>query len=194
MTRRIYYLLALLLFLGASRAWAQYTLEDERLMRTQTLSDSTEKPHWSDRFFFGGGIGGLQFGRVTNISLLPMVGYKITPDWHAGVGIKYNYYRDKRYTPTITDNIYGGRLFTRYLFSIGNQLQITPHLEYEFLQRDSSWEWLSGTFQSLMPGIGLYQPIGPRSGINILALYNVLYSAGNSPYASPWVLRVDFNL
>ena len=47
-----------------------------------------------DRIFFGGNFG-MQFGTITNIEVSPLVGYHITPRLSAGVGTRFEYFKDK---------------------------------------------------------------------------------------------------
>ena len=55
-------------------------------------------PH---RLIFGGGLS-LSFGDYTSIGVSPIIGYKFTDHFAAGVGIGYQYLRIKNYVP-LTD-------------------------------------------------------------------------------------------
>lgn len=148
----------------------------------------------SDRIYFGGNLG-LQFGTVTNIEIAPIVGYRFTDDFSAGIGITYIYF--KREFDNYEDfetNIYGYRFFARHNI----QEQFYAQAEYENLSLEffnindgsSKREWVPGAFV----GGGYFQPLGRNAGFNISALYNLLYDEDKSPYNSPWVFRIGFTV
>jgi len=154
-----------------------------------------EKLSPKERIFFGGNIG-LQIGTITQIEIAPLVGYRITPRLSAGLGVKYEYYKDFFYET----HIYGGRLFSNYLF-IKDLNNIIPlgfngglfiQGEYEALNletrvfdvlneypgQDRFW------LHSVLVGGGLRLPAGKRSSINLTILYNLNQTA-NTPYSNP---------
>ena len=68
-----------------------------------------------DKMYFGGGFG-LDFNQnVFSFSLTPYAGYKLTERWSAGLGINYQFWRDKIFDLKI--NNYGGQanIFARGL-------------------------------------------------------------------------------
>lgn len=139
-----------------------------------------------NRFYTGGNFS-LAFGSVTFIDISPLVGYKITEEWHVGTGASYMYLKYNDYLYGI--NIYGGRIFTSYYI-----------LENLFLHVEE--EWLSlGTdneeskidridIYSTLVGGGYSQRMGSSSAFNILILYN-LNETELSPYPNP-VIRMGF--
>lgn len=148
----------------------------------------------SDRIYFGGNLG-LQFGTVTNIEIAPLVGYRFTDDFSAGMGITYIYFkREFDNYPDFETNIYGYRLFARHNI----QEQFYAHAEYENLSLEffdindgsSRREWVPGAFV----GGGYFQPLGRNAGFNVTALYNLMYDEFKSPYNSPWVIRVGVTM
>ena len=156
------------------------------------------KPSFGKRVYFGGNFG-LQLGGVTYIDASPLVGYMITRNLSAGVGITYRYYSDK-YVNYKT-NIYGGRVFVRHNITFMN-LPLFLYSEYEDLSFElASYNPVTRDYNlkrqwvpSFFVGGGLFQPIGNRAGFTIMALYNLIYDAQKSPYNSPWVFRVGFTL
>lgn len=147
---------------------------------------------FKDRLYYGGNFG-MQFGTVTLIDFSPLLGVMITPKFSSGVGITYQYFKDRRYIGGEASS-YGGRLFSRY-----NVLpNIFLHAEYESINFDNynifsdRFEriWSSGLFL----GGGYFAPFGPRGGANFTFLYNVLYNNLRSPYSEPYVIRVGFVL
>ena len=80
------------------------------------VADSTKvKKEFSFDDFYAGGNFGLQFGTITLIDVSPLIGYKITDRYSMGIGGTYTYYRDKRFNPAYTSNVYGGRLFAKFI-------------------------------------------------------------------------------
>lgn len=168
------------------------TAQDDDYVRP-SKDDDTKKPKsvfW-DRIYVGGGLGA-QFGNVTMIDISPLVGYRVTDRFSAGLGITYQYFRIRDSGYTYSTSIYGGRTFAR--FAVFDFLFL--HSEFEML----NWEcprleptgytserlWVPG----LLLGGGLWQSFGDSgSGLYAMALYNVLYD-DCSPYNSPLVLRI----
>ena len=157
-----------------------------------------------ERIFFGGNFG-LQLGTITNIELSPLVGYKITPDFSAGTGIRYEYYKSTGkygYSPSYRTFIYGSSVFTRYMFlrDLGDKLRLGTgsalfaHAEYEVLSLEKKiFEYPyteEGRFfiHSVLVGGGLFQPVGRRGGVLFMVLWN-LNESYDSPYSNP-IMRV----
>jgi hypothetical protein len=146
-----------------------------------------------DRIYFGGNLG-LQFGTITNIELSPLVGYRFTQDFSAGLGITYIYYKFDDNNRNFETNIYGYRLFARHNIQQNfYALAEYENLSLEFFNiNDGSVnrQWVPGIFI----GGGYFQPIGRRAGFNMAALYNVIYDDQKSPYNSPWVIRIGVTM
>ena len=84
---------------------------------------------WSWHKVYSGGGLGFQFGTITLINIAPDIGYKITERYSAGIGIRYMYIADRRYSPPFELNIYGGSIFNRLIVTDFFFL----HGEYEVL-------------------------------------------------------------
>ncbi len=173
--------------------------KQEKKEESKDDDDDEEKMKLIDRFYFGGNLGA-SFGTITNINIAPMIGYRLTPRFSVGVGGTYQYWSDKRFTPTYTQSIYGGSVFSRYMIAedflgAGN---LFAHAEYETLfakqpYQDPNTGIISErtkSFPSFLIGGGLAIPIGSRSAFTISALYNPFYDEFNSLYASPLQIRV----
>ena len=175
------------LFLGLNSAMAQgQTNQDDEKVRYG------EGKTFGERLYFGGGLG-LGFGNTTFVNVSPLVGYRITERFSAGVRVKYQYYKYNQsfigtngavVRSSFESNIYGGGAFSR-LFATDN---IFLHGEYENLSvqfgdifGNKTREWIPSAFV----GGGYAYPIGGRAVFSITALYNVLYDEFKSPYASP---------
>lgn len=146
-----------------------------------------------DRMFFGGNMG-LQFGDVTLIDVSPFAGYRFTDKLAAGLGITYQYYRDKRWDPVFSTSIYGTRVFGRY-YVLDN---LFAHLEYEVLNYDAIFANVFGNFKDRITAHNIYigggysQPLGGRSSIDLMVLYNLNESA-ESLYQNP-IIRMGVNI
>ena len=172
------------------------------LLVTYALS-AQRKNSWTDRSIFGGNLG-LQFGSMTEIDISPIMGYRITDDFNAGVGVTYMYYRNRDYTVIsagtystydINTSIYGFNSYAQYtVFK-----DIYAHVEYEALNLEEKYFknnitpdddgrfWSHGVYV----GGGYRFPIGERASFNVTVLYN-LNEDMNSPYSNP-VVRFGFN-
>lgn len=156
---------------------------------TKTGKKVQKKDGFLKRSFTGGGFG-LSFGTVTNINLSPQFGYRITDNFWAGIGATYIYF-SQRYSgyPKFQTNIYGGRVFLRYIIWKG----IFVHGENEMLNLQryddlNSRVWVN----SLMAGAGYQQAIGGNSSVYLMGLFNFTESK-YTPYINP-IIRFGFNI
>ena len=138
----------------------------------------------SDKVYFGGGAGFNTGSDFTAISLSPIVGYKISPVYSVGIGVIYQNFRDRIFGTTFTN--YGGLIFNRYNIT----RQFFGYGEFERMSFDFGETTRLG-YSSLNVGMGYSEPLGQRSAINVMALYNLLYNENDAfqPYASPWSIR-----
>jgi hypothetical protein len=150
------------------------------------------KPSLKDRLYFGGGFG-LNSGSLNGInyfyiSLNPIVGYMVNPKFSVGTGISWQRTSyDTR--PSIALNQYGVSPFMRYNFD-----QLFAYAEYNYITTPTfSAPGQSRAFSRLLLGLGYSQPLGGRSRLNAMALYDVLYNRAEGAFASPWVFRVFFS-
>ena len=146
-----------------------------------------------DRMYFGGSFG-LQFGTYTNISLLPIIGYKVTEKLSVGTGAVYHYigFRGSSYSS------YGARAFTQLEFFGIGEGSVLGHAEVEFL--NTKYEDNNGYIgddRNLLTlplvGVGYRQRIGSKASLDMLLLYNVNTNVVGNPYSNP-VFRVGFNI
>ncbi len=149
-----------------------------------------------DRLYYGGSFG-LQFGTYTNISLLPILGYRLTEKLSVGTGLVYQYVSYRRYSYSN----FGVRGFAQAaLFNIGDGA-ILAHAEAEVLNAEYSGP---GSYQAagakrrdtvVMPmvGLGYRQRIGDRASFDFLVLYNTNDVNDYNPYSNP-VFRAGVNI
>jgi len=171
-----YYGILLLIVLLVSGLTAQQT----------TMAPQTPKKNEPSKVYWGGELG-LSFGSYFRISAVPLVGYKVTPQFHVGGKLGFAYVEDKRYETKITSFNYGGSVFTRYLIVKG----LYAHAEFAYWSYKYQTENLEGDrtwVPFLLVGGGYVQPISPSASLFIELLWDVLNDK-NSPYDSsePWV-------
>lgn len=140
-----------------------------------------------DSPWFIGGNFGAQFGSITFIDLSPAVGYRLTPRFRPGVGVTYQYWRQKDFTGAIWKrNIYGTRVFGSYQV-LEN---VIGYGEYETLRINLGQDvWIYNWWM----GAGYRQWISNNSAIDLLVLYNLNYEEGGIHqffYGTPWNIKM----
>lgn len=141
-----------------------------------------DNPPIKERLFYGGNFG-LQFGSVTDIDISPVIGIWLLPRVNVAAGPKYRYYKDPYSDGT---GIFGGRAYTEFMvlqdlnniIPLGLNFGFFLHAEYEILSLESSfWKYNHESGRILrntgLAGIGISQPIGRRSSINIMILWTL---------------------
>jgi hypothetical protein len=151
-------------------------------LQAQEQSEKKEKS-FRDKLFTGGSVG-LTFGNYTNIIISPVIGARLNEKVYAGLGIEYQYTKDKRYDPALTYNQYGSRLFAQY--------NIVPSLYAHAEVAGYSMEHYTGVINSQLKkqrdfvpfiyfGGGYRKMISPRSFFTVQVLFDVLQHK-YSPY------------
>lgn len=153
-----------------------------------------EESKLSDRLYFGGGLGlnggtDAYAGRYFYVGLYPIIGYMVNNQFSVGTGITYQYYSYSDVGQEIHQ--YGISPFARY--NIG---QLFFYGEYMLLSTPTYYGPTSPrkVFDRLLLGVGYSQPLGQRSSLNVVGMYDVLWRQGDYAFTSPWVLRVYFSL
>ena len=151
-----------------------------------------KESNWQDRMYFGGGFGLSGGSWGTSISLSPIVGYMVSNRVSVGIGATYQYYKYQNGIYDYTDNRWGMQFFGR----VNLIKQIFAYAEYSFLNYSYYGDTNDRRVANRLPlGLGISQPLGPRSALNLVAAYDVLYdSQDQSAYASPWVFTIYFSL
>jgi hypothetical protein len=150
-----------------------------------------EGSSWTERVYFGGGFGlnsGTTQGiRYTFVALNPVVGYMVTQKFSMGTGLTWQHYRYSDFNKTTIDQ-YGVSPFARRNFE-----KLFAYAEYNLINTPTFNNTTRKSFDRMLLGLGYAQPIGPRSSINAMALYDVMYDNQERAFASPWVFRVFFS-
>lgn len=141
-------------------------------------------------WFVGGMIGGGFSNSGGYFEISPIVGYKVTQDFHVGSRLTYIYssYNYGGTTGKITSSDYGGSLFARYRFL----KFLFAHAEYEILSTYWYQDDNRRIINSLYIGGGLFQSMGRSGFATIALLYNVLETQ-YSPYSNP-IIRIGFGV
>lgn len=164
---------------------------------------ATEKPadkpagSWKDRFVVGGNVGA-QFGQQTYIELSPIIGYKITDMFTAGVGLTYQYFSVNFNNPAFTDDykatVIGPRAFLQhdliYNFFAHSEFE---HTWVKFSYEDAAIGEATIDASAFFIGGGYNYMIGDNARFQIMILYDLLNGI-NSIYYSPWIVRMGFNV
>jgi hypothetical protein len=148
-------------------------------------------PSFADRIYFGGGgslnggTNSYNFYRYFTFSVNPLVGYKITSSWSAGIGVNYTMinYPDIK----VRLNQYGVSPFTRYNFG-----KLFTYAEYSVISVPAFDNSFRRTYKRFPLGLGYSMPLGDKAAINAMALYDLLYDRRDGAFASPWIFRVFF--
>jgi hypothetical protein len=154
--------------------------------------DVDQKPDWKSRIITGGNFG-LQFGDVTFIDLSPVIGYRFTDKFEAGIGATYQYLSFNDAYASASTNIYGGRLFGRYYFFEN----IFGHAEYELLSLEPIY--IDGSkgkrtnVESYLVGGGYRQPLSDKLSLNLLMLWNLDNTIGYTYYQNP-IIRIGMDV
>ena len=159
------------------------------LAQLDTVPNNNVKPKnkgFDSSKLFSGGNFGLSFGTITIIEISPLLGYQITDRVSVGLGVTYLHYSDN--VNQYKTNVYGGRVFARYnLFP-----NLFLHAEAEEL--NGEWVYPDRWWELALPvGAGYRQPLGDFSSFTFMLLYNLNHTA-YSPYQSPVIVRVGFNI
>ena len=184
-------LLKVLLFLTSISGFASSSRPSLQNYSYPFMQMEGEKTSFWDNVRFGGNIG-LQLGNPINILLSPSMAYLPQADFlddklMLGVGATYIYSRVKYADVNYSSNIYGGRVFGRYLITNN----IFGYTEYEslnapnYLNVSNDRMWVNSFFV----GGGYQQSIGERSGFTVTVLYNLAWIPTNIIYSSPWNIR-----
>ncbi len=148
-----------------------------------------ETPEFDRKWVLGGDFGMGFSSTGSSILVAPQLGYKIFPDWEAGIRLAYNYrsyrWQDKR----VRTHDRALAVFTNYEIYRG----LFAHAESEWLQytpvyMTGSPIWLEKgdlrIFNSVFVGGGYRQYYSPSGYAYLLLLYN-LNDSFNAPYNNP---------
>ncbi len=168
------------------------------LMQGIRAQDSDTKGFDKSKLFVGGGLG-LAFGTYTIVNVSPLVGYRFSPLFAAGVGVNYSYYGYDNGLYTSKQTYAGMNIFGR-LYPIPQFfIQAQPELNYMWASQtpDAGQEFLplkvNQFVPSLLLGGGAAIPTGGNGAITISVMYDVLQNVW-SPYYHQAVYGFGYNV
>lgn len=180
--KKLLFSLLLLAMTGAAFAQSEhgYTIKGDNKKDRDVNTD------WMDKFYVGGGIGGLSFSSAsTSIGLNFVGGYRWTDRLNTGVGLGYQYYENKYYDYKY--NIYSTQFFTQY--QVYGPIYAMGMYEYNFLNFNGD----NYNYDGLFFGGAYNQPLGGNAVVSFMVMYNVLYDDLNKEdgYSSPLYYGVN---
>ncbi|MBS1774530.1 MAG: hypothetical protein JST82_16860 [Bacteroidetes bacterium] len=204
------YLLSCLLFclsVGVVSAQEVYNSSNGRATN-ENAKKKTPHGFETSRIIFGGGFG-FGFGTVTNVSVIPVIGYRFSDRFSAGLEFGYQYLRVKDYWPVnevsngnstttykpFTSNVYTTGAWARYL--VWNNIFAQIGYEHNFLNFKSYKEYYTGPIipedvnynvPSILIGAGIRQPISERVSLMVMGRYDILQQK-YSPYRGTLDIR-----
>lgn len=171
-----------------------------------------EEPRGFDpsKLIFGGGFVFGIGGGVTNLGLMPVVGYRFTDKFAAGIGLGYQYYKVKDAfaevdaqgnvirTIDYKTSIYKGSIWARYVIFRNLFIHLEPEMNSlekpPYLDANNNLQLHDRILvPSLLAGAGLRQPISDRVSFVAMILYDVLQEP-YSPYLNTIDVRIGINV
>ncbi len=171
--------------LTTTLAWAQFNPSTRKKQSGGSSESIMDKLYFAGGGGFGAGTGA--YGRYNYFSVLPTVGYKVTPEFLLGMNFTYSKYSYPDYG--ISYDQIGFAPFARYYFQqLFFQIEYNKISSLKFDQNGLSTS--RRYYDRFLVGLGYKTPIGKRSAINALGLYDVLYKQSDGVFTSPFVFRV----
>jgi hypothetical protein len=208
--KKIFLMLGLVALAFNSIAQEVYSSSGRPVDDKKKYDDEEVKGFDPSKLIFGGGFVFGIGGGVTNLGVMPVIGYRFTDKFAAGIGLGYQYYKAKDVpivngsgllvnTADYKTSIYKGSIWARYMLF----RNIFVHLEPEMnsLEKTPEIDPVTLNFRkadrifvpSLLAGAGLRQPISDRVSFVAMVLYDVLQEP-YSPYLNTIDLRIGVNV
>ena len=154
--------------------------------QSEPVQQTEKSQSMGSRWYYGGNIGFSFWNDYFYLSISPLVGYKITPQFSVGAKIGYAYSSDSSVDPTFNTSNYGGSLFTRYRIIP----QFYLHGEFAYISYENVYLRPLGGYTTernwvpfLLLGGGFSQMISPNVWAYAEVLFDVINDS-NSPYES----------
>jgi hypothetical protein len=190
--RTKYFLLVVFLF-GSMMSFAQYenTSGNKQQVKKQDKSQPLKKPKMK-RWFVGGMLGGGFSSDGGYFQISPLIGYKVTPDFHVGSRLTYifssfrDYYGVKQQSHTYGASILGRYTFLKFLYAQA-EFELLSYKDYYYLPAGERY-----LLKNLYLGGGLYQSFG-NAFTTFGIFYNVLGDPNISYNPNPFI-RIGFGV
>jgi hypothetical protein len=209
--------IALLLCVFAHTGYAQEIYNSSGKKGTPKKKDLKPKGFDMSRLVIGCGAN-LNFGTgFASVGISPMLGYKITDNFAAGIGASYQYYRNKyelidlysanQYIGTVQfdrkTSIYSGNIWARYIVWKNIFIHAQPEIMnigvITDLEQDPSTyqitanEERTNVFIGLV-GAGVRQPITGSLSLYFMLLFDVVQDPNSPYYRRLFDPRIGFNI
>ena len=189
-----YITLVVLLFIGISYASAQdvYTSSGKAGYHKKTKKQKGYDP---DKLIIGGGLNAGIGGGYANAGISPIVGYRFTKRFSAGIGLGYQFYKDPvAYDPINPNKVYYAyenivypSVWGRYF--VWRNIFMDATFEYDFINLKYPLDQYGNynatksnvTNPCLLIGAGVRQPLAGRVSLFAELIYDVLQGE-YSPY------------
>jgi hypothetical protein len=128
---------------------------------------------WRERIFYGGFVLPGFYNGAFYLTATPNIGYRITDNFSAGVGLNYNYSRVRYSGIVYEQSLYGANVFIRYIVSQNIYIQaqyerLNQPNYYSYNTKDRTW------VEYLLLGAGYRQPLGDHASLVSSIMFNVL--------------------
>ncbi len=153
----------------------------------------------SKRHFYGGHFG-IELGLVNQYEVAGIIGYRMLPRWDAGIGIKYQYYNNRRLNEMFRAHLYAPLVYTDFViirdlddflpFSfIDGPFFIHAQMDYFYLPADHfdlKNEHTGNRFfrPTWLTGAGIRRFTGSNSFFQLLIMMDIS-GHGRSVYSNP---------
>lgn len=207
--KKIWILALCLLMAGGLQAQTVYRSSGKAKYNSKNKKKQQESNRFLDHMIVGGGLS-LSLGTYTSVSVSPVVGYRITDNFSAGVGFGYQYLRIKDFFEVdnngsleywdLKANMLSASVWARYI--VWRNLFVHAEFEKNFMTFKSPGFDRGGSgniveikekYESpcVLVGGGYRTPIGDKSSVNFALLYDVLQDK-YSPYGNQPFIRIQF--
>ena len=140
---------------------------------------------------------GVSYGEVEYFEVSPIVGYRFSENFGAGLGLLYRYRKDTRSGNGVSSADYGGNVFARYYLFSGLFTQAEyDYTSYEYVADQHTGATDRAAHESFLLGAGYNTALGHGAGVYIVALYDFNYSDADPYrlYNSPLQFRIGVSV
>jgi len=194
-----YLIAALLLCFGLTTATAQDVYTSSGRPANAHKKQQQKKGFDVSKLVFGGSAT-VSLGQVTDLGITPMIGYRFTDRFTAGIGLGYDYLKINDFTPLTDPNtgavnyypvqssIFYPSIWARY--RVFRNIFVQSEFQYDMISQrvydyDQNYNITKYTVKANAPvwlvGAGFRMPVTDRVSFVMVIMYDVLQNK-NSPY------------
>ncbi len=156
------------------------TLNAQDITKTNPDKSFSKNSDW----FFEGSVA-FTVGTQSYVGVTPLIGYKITPNFHSGATLSYFHFWDNTYDNNPREsNVFGGSIVFRWLPVKEFFLSFEPAVySYKVYSDATTYENKAVTFLFIGAGYNYY--LNPNMFLTFQTKIDLLGDSG-SPYANSW--------